>query len=194
MSGTCTMDARWQPAPHEHNCTLIKGTYCSSFPVGVQLYCLLIFIANVSLLLLERNETSAFIDCPGDTIIYNCSVISNSEMVHLTWHVTFPGLLPMNITYGNTSLINVPDHLGMNVSATLLRYEENQYIESVIMFTLLRNVTMNGTHLECSVAPSLDSDFIFLIANTSGNINFKKGHYVIIFYYFQFLILQSTSI
>ena len=26
MSGTCTMDARWQPAPHEHNCTLITGT------------------------------------------------------------------------------------------------------------------------------------------------------------------------
>ena len=89
-------------------------------------------------------------------------------MVHLTWQVTFPGLMPINITYGNTSLINVPNLLDMNVSATLLHYEEDQYIESVIMFTLLNNITMNGTLLECSVAPRLDSDFILVLINTSG--------------------------
>ena len=111
---------------------------------------------------------SALIDCPGDTIIYNCSVLSNSEMVHLTWYVTFPGLTPINITYGNDSSINISSHLGMNVSATLMRYEADQYIESVIMFTLLKNVTLNGTLLECSVAPSLDSDNMFVLVNTSG--------------------------
>ena len=74
----------------------------------------------------------------------------------------------MNITYGNNSVINVPDHLDMNITTTLIRYEADQYIESVIMFTLLKNVTMNGTLLECSVAPSLDSDFMFVLVNTSG--------------------------
>ena len=61
-----------------------------------------------------------------------------------------------------------PDHLDMNVSATLISYEADQYIESIIMFTLLKNVTMNGTLLECNVAPSLDYDFMLVLVNTSG--------------------------
>ena len=114
---------------------------------------------------------STLINCPGDTITYNCSVLSNSEMVHLTWHITFPGLAPITITYDNSSLINVVDYLGLNVSATLLRYIPDQYIESVIKFTLLKNVTMNGTLLECSVSPSLDNDTTFVLVNTSGKVH-----------------------
>ena len=114
---------------------------------------------------------STLIDCPGDTITYNCSVLSNSEMVHLTWHIAFPGLAPINITYDNSSLINAMDYLGLNVSATLLRYIPDQYIESVIKFTLLKNVTMNGTLLECSVSPSLDNDTTFVLVNTSGKVH-----------------------
>ena len=112
---------------------------------------------------------STVIDCPGDTIIYNCSILSNSEMVHLTWHVTFPGLIPINITYDSTSSINVIDILDMNTSVVLLRYEADQYIESVITFRLLKNISMNGTILlECSIAPHLDHNTAAIIVNTSG--------------------------
>ena len=119
-------------------------------------------------------------------------------MVHLTWHVTFPGLTPVNITYGNDSLINVSTDMGMNVSATLIRYEADQYIESVIKFTLVKNVTLNGTLLECSIAPSLDSDFMFVLVNTSGKsfynnlVKFLNVTFIMSVLS-QFLFLQSTS-
>ena len=114
---------------------------------------------------------STVIDCPGDTIIYNCSILSNSEMVHLTWHVTFPGVMPINITYDSTSSINVMDTLDRNTSVILLQYEADQYIESVITFRLLKNISMNGTILlECGIAPHLGNDTAAIIVNTSGMI------------------------
>ena len=114
---------------------------------------------------LEANKSSTLIDCPGDTIIYTCGIVSNSEMVHLTWHITFPGHMPINITYDNSSTM---DNLDMNISVNLTRYEADRYIESEIILTILKNITMNGTVLECSIAPSLDSDVAIILVNTSG--------------------------
>ena len=100
-------------------------------------------------MLLEINGSSTLINCPGDTFIFSCGIQSNSEMIHLTWHITFPGHVPINHTF--------------------YEYEEDEYIESEMILTVLKNVTLNGTVLECSIAPNLDRDTIIVLINTSGN-------------------------
>ena len=100
--------------------------------------------------LAERNFFRDDINCPGDTIFYRCFIASNSETVQLTWRVTLPGMMPVNITYDNTSIPNtVNTVLGNNITTTLTNFTVDLYIESTIMFTVLRDVTMNGAVLEC---------------------------------------------
>ena len=65
-------------------------------------------------------------------------------------------------------------HLDMNISVILTKLDtitttDEEHIESVIVITVLKNVTMNGTNLECSIA-YLDSDSTVLFVNTSGKI------------------------
>ena len=117
------------------------------------------------------NEDSTLIDCPGDTIIYNCNILSNSEVIHLIWHITFPGYMPINITYDGTSSLARFDR---NITVNLTKYQEDQYIGSEITLTVLKNFTMNGTILECSIAPNLDSDSTIILVNTSGMLYLQK--------------------
>ena len=115
------------------------------------------------------------IHCPGDSISYNCSITSNTENLHLTWTVTFPGLQPIYFTYNSTSPTYETDYLNMNISVTLRGYHatatsefvNEAYIESVLTFTVLKNVTMNETKLECSIA-DLHNDTALLFINSSG--------------------------
>ena len=118
--------------------------------------------------LLERNETSLDIDCPGDTIVYNCSILSNSETVHLIWSIDFPGYVPFNLTFDGHSTLNNVVHLDFNVSATLTEYTLDKYIESIVTLTLLKNFSMNGTLVKCSIDPDLDSFSVVVPVNTSG--------------------------
>ena len=120
------------------------------------------------LILSERIEAQADIDCPGDNVSYICMIQSNSEEVHLIWKITFPELMPVNITYDDTSILNFENQLDMNVTTTITNYTADQFIESVLVFTLLKNVTMNGTKLECSIDPDLDDAVMILLVNTSG--------------------------
>ena len=65
----------------------------------------------------------------------------------------------------------------MNISVILTKldtittyeYINEEHLESIIVITVLKNVTMNGTNLECSIA-YLDSDSTVLFVNTSGMI------------------------
>ena len=65
----------------------------------------------------------------------------------------------------------------MNITVTLTKLDtiaitefvNEEHIESIIIITVLKNVTMNGTNLECSIA-NLDSDSTVLFVNTSGMI------------------------
>ena len=123
------------------------------------------------LILSERIEAQTNIDCPGDNVSYICMIQSNSERVHLVWKITFPELMPVNITYDDTSVLNSEDQLVMNVTSTLINYRADQFIESVLVFTLLKNVTMNGTKLECSIDPNLNDAMMILSVNTSGMYN-----------------------
>ena len=77
--------------------------------------------------------------------------------------------MPVNITYDNTSILKSEDRLDMNVTSSLINYTADQFIRSVLVFKLLRNVTMNGTKLECSIGPDLNDAIVMLLVNTSGN-------------------------
>ena len=63
----------------------------------------------------------------------------------------------------------------MNISATLTGrtttattiFVNEEYIESIIVITVLKNVTMNETIVDCRIA-NLDSDSAVVFVNTSG--------------------------
>ena len=110
---------------------------------------------------------SSDIDCPGDTLTYNCSIESNSETLHLTWNITFPEEMPIYFTFNSTSILFTRYDWNIGVSAFLTRYSDQEYVESIVTFTLLDNVTLNGTKLECRIA-DLDNEVIAVSLNTLG--------------------------
>ena len=128
---------------------------------------LCVYVASVTLTPLERNNSRVDIECPGDTISYNCSIWSNSETVQLTWRVTLPGEAPMVMTYDGSSSLNTVDNLGMDISTILTSYMSDQYIASSITLTILRGVPMNGSLLEC-FTERLDDDSDTIYVNSSG--------------------------
>ena len=83
--------------------------------------------------------------------------------------------MPISFTYDSTSTLYDIHHLDMNISVTLTELDtiataefvNEELIESIIVITVLKNVSMNGTELECSIA-DLGSDSAVLFVNTSG--------------------------
>ena len=63
--------------------------------------------------------------------------------------------------------MDVSDYLGMNISVSLIEFSY-EYIESEIVLTVVDDVDLDGTELECSIAPDLDTDTITVYVNTSG--------------------------
>ncbi len=94
MTAICSNETvSWLPAPDQHVCIFFVE-------------------ATVNLDILERNITRPNIDCPGDTLSYNCSVVMNTDRVDLTWIITLPGQIPISITYDDTSVLNCPAQEG----------------------------------------------------------------------------------
>ena len=91
------------------------------------------------------------IDCAGDIISYSCSILSNSENLHLTWSVTTPGSMPMNIVYDATSYLDTVEYLSFpwKISTVLTKYQIDTCIESTIYF--MSNASLDGTFLECGI-------------------------------------------
>ena len=69
--------------------------------------------------------------------------------------------------------MDVSDYLGMNISVSLIEFSY-EYIESDIVLTVVDDVDLDGTELECSIAPDLDTDTITVYVNTSGMSIFRK--------------------
>ena len=109
------------------------------------------FAASVNLTLLSQNSARPDIDCPGDTISYNCSIESNTTNLHLTWNIILPDLSSESITYDNDSVVNNLDSLPLSINTLLSKYVSGQYIESIIFFMVIRNGTLNGTKFQCSI-------------------------------------------
>ncbi len=132
--------------------------------------------ATVSLNFLEKNVVRPEIDCPGDALSYNCSIKSNSENVHLTWTITLPDNMPLVITYDSTSILNESNYFDESVTTILTDFRSDEYIESVMTVTLLRNVSVNDSRIECNIA-DLSSDSILVLVVASGNL---QDHYNIL--------------
>ena len=125
------------------------------------------FPAMVTLEFLEDVMMFEEIDCPGDTISYNCSIQSNTETLHLSWTVLFPNMDPIEITHYSDSSFDDEEYQLSDViiNTTLVDVREG-YIESAITL-LVTNSSMNGSILECSIS-DLDSDEIVITIISSG--------------------------
>ncbi len=69
--------------------------------------------------------------------------------------------------YTNFSDAERLDVLGMNVTTNLTNNDRGDFIESVVKITVLQNVSMNGTLVECR-SEDLDSEMATVYVNTSG--------------------------
>ena len=124
------------------------------------------YVASVTIIPLGRNFSRSDIECPGDLISYNCSIQSNRETVHLTWRVTLPGQMPINITYGDASNKSV-DHINSFITIVLTQYVRDVYVESVFQLKVQAGVFTNQTILECLIA-DLGSAMTYIFVNSSG--------------------------
>jgi phage-related protein len=120
----------------------------------------------------SRNNSRGDIECAGDTVTYNCSVLSNSEDVTIMWFITIPGEETFSTKYNGSSDVNSVSYLGSNVTTTLTVFTDQEYIESTIKLTVLDYLDMNGTVLECGSA-HLDSEVTIVYINKSGTVTCK---------------------
>ena len=107
---------------------------------------IIIFAATVAL---DRDASRDVIECPGDIISYNCSIQSNSEAVHLTWHVTLFGETLINITYPN-AISNISNE-NSYITTSLSGYRNEEFIHSTLEVTVQLHIPTDQIMLECSI-------------------------------------------
>lgn len=130
------------------------------------------------------------IECPGDTISYNCSIQSNSETLHLTWQVLLPEQSPINIThYKNASIPSDLHNLSGIINSTLTDFSSGQYIESALVLTIVADITINQTQLSC-IIDNIGNDTVHVFVNKSGK---KQLVRCLIFYVLFFYSTTSTN-
>ena len=92
------------------------------------------------------------LECPGDTITYWCSIVSEIDDLHLIWDIMLPGETRHIIHYNSTSPLNAVATVDMyNISSTLVNYTRGHFIASSIEVVLLPGVPMSGTVLGCGI-------------------------------------------
>lgn len=109
------------------------------------------------------------LECPGDTIPYNCLIQSNSEALHLIWHLTFPdshALIEIIFNGSSTSLAH-ETRLNGYINASLIGYTEDMYIESSLVITVHPNASMNQLFLQCLIE-DLGNDSSNVLINSSS--------------------------
>ena len=122
------------------------------------------FSGFVSLIPHERNTSGHEIDCPGDTLSYNCSIQSNSEMLNLTWKVITPGQRSVNITYDASSELGQVTTLNDFTVTSLTEYTVDESISSILEITV--DLSAKTITLQC-FTPLLQSTLALAI-NSSG--------------------------
>ena len=75
--------------------------------------------------------------------------------------------MPISIFYYDTSNVNIMDYWPMNISSILLDYRRGEYIESIIVLTVLKNFSMNGMELICGITDLINKSVIVQM-NTSS--------------------------
>ena len=124
------------------------------------------FIATVSLIPLELIMSRGDIQCPGDIVPFNCSILSNSETIHLTWLFTVPGMMPVNITHYNTSS-GSNNIMTPYISTSVTGFESDEYIHSTLEFTVQPGIPIDEFNLSCSIA-GLGFNSTFTVVNSSS--------------------------
>lgn len=89
--------------------------------------------------------------------------------MHLVWRVTLPGAMPMNVTYNSTSSTSELYTWNDFISTTLREFVDNEYVESILHLTIVADVLLNQTKLECFIG-SIGDDTQYVTVNTSGNV------------------------
>ncbi len=124
--------------------------------------------ASVSIISLERIVSRDDIECPGDIIPYNCSILSNSETVHLTWRVTLPaGQIPINITYYSMTALDNSTSLNSYITTSLTGFRSDEFIHSTLEVSLQPGIPTDQIILECSI-DDLGNDTIIVRINSSS--------------------------
>ena len=88
------------------------------------------------------------IQCPGDIIPFNCSILSNSETIHLMWLITIPGMTPVNVTFFNNS---GSDDLTSYITTFVTGFKSDEYIHSTVEFRVQPGIPVNRFNLSCSI-------------------------------------------
>lgn len=158
MIAWCTSFAIWDPPPELLNCSLIQGKKSCLF---LEKYCIFLLrsIATVTLVPSIVSETN----CPGETISYNCSIISNFEDLHLTWTISMSELMSQSFTYDINSTLDTINNHFMGTSSVLTRYD-GEYIESQLMILLQRHTLVE---VNCSIA-DINSSTTTLVINATS--------------------------
>ncbi len=121
------------------------------------------FIASLSLKLPKRPD----IDCPGDTLSYNCSILSNSENSTLVWSLILPGFDNVYSIFGAESTVDEFHSSGPAITFRLTEYVDGEYIESILTFTVGRHFTVNRTSITCEI-PDLATENVELMLYSAG--------------------------
>jgi hypothetical protein len=102
--------------------------------------------------------------CPGDTVMYNCSIMSPS---HLVWVITVPGETPVEIVLDHSTTQNVMINYGKNIIVVLARYTTDDFINAhSAILLILTSPVMNGTTVNCKTDGESAVETVFL--NISG--------------------------
>ena len=129
---------------------------------------LLSLTASVEIIPLDRIVMRNDIECPGDIVPYNCSIESNSETIHLTWSVSVPGEMPVNITYSNATFGNITS-LNSYITTSVTGFRRDQFVHSVLEVLVEPGIPTNQITLECSIG-DIGNDTKSVLINISSRL------------------------
>ena len=109
-------------------------------------------------------------ECPGDVIIFVCSVDTNSENPQLRWRATHPDISGSEEVSYNLSTALGTSEVGF-ARITLREFRNitslDTYIESAFEIIVLQERSLDQLLLECS-SENLSNSSLHLIVNSSG--------------------------
>ena len=127
-------------------------------------------IAIAKIIPLEPIMSREDILCPLDIIPFNCSIDSNSEVIHLMWRVLIPGEFQINITYSDVT--DELTNLSSYITTVLTDFKSDEYIFSTLEISVFSGIPTDKIMLECSIG-NLANDSTTVFINTSSKLQIR---------------------
>lgn len=105
--------------------------------------------------------------------MFNCSIASNAEYLHLIWSITLPGQAPMVATLDGNSDVGSLTTLTSGISVALTEVRNN-YIESVL--TIINHQRINETVITCKIT-ELDMKSETFVLEPAGEFSISSMIY-----------------